>query len=58
MYRKTTYHGPENFEVREFFIEGLNEMKGGKKVDKMWIFVTPEGLAQEVIINVIDVTQA
>ena len=58
VYRKTSYQWPENFEVREFFIEGLNEMKGGKKVEKMWIFVTPEGLAQEVIINVMDVTQS
>ena len=58
VYRKTVYQWPENLEVREFFIEGLNEMKGGKKVDKMWIFVTPEGLAQEVIINIMDVTNA
>jgi len=54
-YRKTIYTWAENLEVREFFIEGLNEMKSGKKVDKMWIFVTPEGLAQDVIINIVDV---
>lgn len=55
VYRKTTYTWDKNIEIREFFIEGLNEMKGGKKVDKMWIFVTPEGISQDAIINIVDI---
>lgn len=56
-YRKTMYQWPETIEVRQFFIEGVNEMRSGTKVDKMWIFITPEGLAQDVVINAVDINQ-
>ena len=56
-YRKTMYQWPETIEVRQFFIEGINEMRSGVKVDKMWIFITPEGLAQDVVINAVDTSQ-
>jgi type II secretion system protein H len=52
VYRKTTYTWDKNLEIREFIVEGLKE---SKKIDKIWIFVTPEGLGQDVIINIVDV---
>lgn len=53
-YQKTAYHYPESIEIKQFFINGVNEMQTGKQVFKMWIFILPSGLAQEVIINAID----
>ena len=43
---------PKNFEIFNFFIFGKDEME--KRVDHVWYFITPTGLAQEVIINIED----
>lgn len=51
----TTYTWHENIEVRKFFIEGINELTGaGKKVVSMWIYITPEGLAQDASIQAVE----
>ncbi len=49
---------PEHFKIRNFFIEGFDEMSrfgGGRKTGEMWFFIVPEGLAQEVTINMLDI---
>lgn len=56
-YAKTKYNWPENIEIKQFFINGANEMSQGKKVLKIWFFIVPDGMAQEVIINAIDTAQ-
>ncbi|MDR3646954.1 MAG: type II secretion system protein [Candidatus Babeliales bacterium] len=56
-YVKTIYQWePETLEFRNFYIAKRDEIsltlrgKGGK----IWFFVTPEGLAQPVILNIVD----
>lgn len=43
------------FEVRQFLIEGIDEMRHGtSRTTEAWFYVMPDGLAQEVIINFVD----
>ncbi len=53
-YRTTQYRWPDNIEIKQFFINGVNEMTSGKSVTKMWFFIIPDGMSQEVIINAVD----
>lgn len=56
-YVKSSMHWPDRFQIKNFFIEGFDEMRrfgGGKTTTETWFFVVPEGLAQEVTINMID----
>jgi type II secretory pathway pseudopilin PulG len=51
------YEWPEQFEIKQFFIEGVDELEkhaGDKTMEDVWFFVIAEGMAQEVIINLID----
>ena len=51
---------PEIYEFQQFFIEGIDEIAkygSGKKADDVWFFVLPEGVAQEVIINALDMSK-
>lgn len=51
------YEWPEQFEVKQFFIEGVDEIaehSAGNTMEDLWFFVMPEGIAQETIINIID----
>ncbi len=49
------YEWPEQFVIKQFFIQGFDEVsKSGKKTTEIWFFIMPEGLAQDVIINFID----
>jgi len=54
-YLNTEFSWPEHLEVKNFFIEKRDAMKefmtGARAV---WFFIMPEGLTQDVIINVID----
>jgi prepilin-type N-terminal cleavage/methylation domain-containing protein len=47
---------PEQFSFKNFYIEGFDEMSrfSGRATQEVWFFVMPEGLAQEVIANVVD----
>jgi prepilin-type N-terminal cleavage/methylation domain-containing protein len=47
---------PRFLTVQNFYIEGFDEMENvrGKSQGALWFFITPEGLAQDVIINMID----
>lgn len=55
-YTVTSFSWPKNLEIRNFFIEGFDEI--GKyqsgHAQEVWYFVYPEGRAQPVIINMID----
>ena len=56
-YRTTQYRWPAHIEIKQFFINGVNEMTAGKIVTKMWFFIIPDGMSQEVIINALDTKQ-
>jgi prepilin-type N-terminal cleavage/methylation domain-containing protein len=46
---------PEQLEFKQVFIEGVNELGGGaKKTKELWFYIIPEGLAQQVIFNMVD----
>lgn len=57
-YRKTFYEWPETIEIKNFFIDGVDEFGAGKEVLTMWFYIVPEGLTQEVIINILDTSQS
>lgn len=47
---------PEEWEVRQFFVQGTDLMASQanqRHTDTVWFFVLPGGLAQEVIINMV-----
>ncbi len=51
------YEWPEQFEIKQFFVEGVDEVgkhASDSVMEDVWFFVIPEGMAQEVIINLID----
>lgn len=50
------YVWPEQFEVKQFIIEGNDIMKAFSRKDtgEGWFFIVPEGLVQEVTINFLD----
>lgn len=55
-YVKTNLLWPVNLEIKNFFIKGRDELtaKSGTETDTVWFYITPEGTAQEVIINMLD----
>ena len=55
-YTKTTISIPEQIEIKQFFIEGFDEMtrSASKETAEMWYFIVPDGLAQAVTINFVD----
>ncbi|MCL4361679.1 type II secretion system GspH family protein [Candidatus Dependentiae bacterium] len=44
----------ENYDLRNFFIKKDDKLAGGGITKKVWFYITPGGLAQEVIINFYD----
>ncbi len=51
-----TFSWPKNIKIQQLYIEGSDEMDrpGGSVARTVWFFITPAGLAQDVIINMID----
>jgi type II secretory pathway pseudopilin PulG len=46
---------PENFEIKQFFIEGKDEMqRSAKGLTTAYFLIVPEGLVQSVIMNIVD----
>jgi len=45
---------PEEFKVRNFFIEKNDEIKAGSKTNNAWFYIMPDGTSQPVIINIDD----
>jgi len=54
-YSATSVKIPKQFVLRSFFIEGVDEVANrGGKISGAYFYITPEGLAQSVIINFVD----
>jgi len=53
---RASFTWPEQISIKEFIIEGFDEMKrsAGKKTEEIWFYVIPDGLTQMVIINAFD----
>ncbi len=54
-YFATSIAWPHNLQIKNFYLEGFDEMKrssGGAK--EIWFFVMPDGLTQRVTLNIID----
>ncbi len=51
------YQWPDYFEFRNFFLEKVDEMaerKAGETTDTVFGFILPEGIAQEIVLNILD----
>lgn len=57
-YKKTFYEIPPNIEIKDFFLDGVNEYRPDREVLTFWFFIVPEGMSQEVVINMIDTSGA
>lgn len=54
------FEWPRELEIKQFFIEGFDEMSrfaGNRKTAEIWFYIIPNGLTQEVIINITDTAQ-
>ena len=57
-YVDMNYRWPETFDIKQFFVKQQDEMasRGAHgDTDAVWFYVMPSGMAQEVIINILDV---
>lgn len=54
-YLKSTYEWPENILIKQFFIDKQELMaRVGIKTQEVWFYFAADGLAQPVIINIVD----
>lgn len=54
-YLSSSIEWPKNLSVKQFMIEGKDEKeREGRISTEFWFFIIPEGLAQDVIINMVD----
>lgn len=54
-YRATAIKIPDQFEIRNFFIDGDDEVERFRSgISGAFFYITPEGLAQSVVINFVD----
>lgn len=56
-YGRTSFVWPDHIIFEQFFIEGYDELSRagrGSTTEKIWFYVVPDGLAQQVIINAFD----
>lgn len=54
-YVNSEFTWPENLEIKQFFIEGIDEIKvQGRTNISLFFLIMPDGLAQNVIINFVD----
>lgn len=49
---------PKNLVVKQFKIEGTDEMARDTRPTEFWFFIVPDGLTQDVVINILDVNKA
>lgn len=56
LYLSTSFELPAQFNIKQFFIEGFDEMSRfvGRKTAELWFYIVPEGMTQDVIINLVD----
>jgi|SRR5438445_3205548 len=54
--RDTTCPIPDQFTIKQFFIEGFDMMAkfSRRKAASVWFYIIPDGMVQDVIINFID----
>jgi prepilin-type N-terminal cleavage/methylation domain-containing protein len=45
---------PRSIEIKQFFIEGVDEMKRSGSTTLIWFYIIPDGMTQQVTINCID----
>ncbi len=55
-YLRNSMTWPKDFQVTQFKIERHDEKATGE--DEFWFFIVPEGLAQDVVINILDNNKA
>jgi prepilin-type N-terminal cleavage/methylation domain-containing protein len=53
-YQKTSIDLPEQFEVQNFYIEGYDEVKQSAGRTVFFFYIMPDGMAQDVVINLVD----
>jgi prepilin-type N-terminal cleavage/methylation domain-containing protein len=54
-YIQTNMEWPEHLTIKQFIIEGFDELgRSGKKTSETWFYIVPHGMAQAVIINLLD----
>jgi prepilin-type N-terminal cleavage/methylation domain-containing protein len=54
-YLATVYQWPVTIEFKQFFIEDREMIsRAGVKTEQVWFYISPDGLAQSVIINIVD----
>lgn len=53
-YQATSIEWPEQFEIKNFFIEGFDEKTRGTGQNVFFFYIMPDGLSQDVIINLFD----
>lgn len=57
-YINTTLAIPSNIEIKNFVIEGFDELSSSENKEKeVWFFIIPDGMTQAVTINFIDKKQ-
>ncbi|MBI2353321.1 prepilin-type N-terminal cleavage/methylation domain-containing protein [Candidatus Dependentiae bacterium] len=45
---------PDHFVVKNFFINGIDDIQGAKGIKTVWFYIMPDGTSQAVIINIED----
>ncbi len=56
LYLSTSFTWPDQFRIKQFFVEGFDEMSRfvGRKTAEIWFYLMPEGMTQDVVINMVD----
>lgn len=56
-YLSSTYHWPSAIVIKQFFIDGIEMMeRPGIKTETVWFYISAEGITQEVILNIHDIS--
>lgn len=54
-YGNATFEIPDGYVFKNFYIEGADELRRQGATTEVWFFVTPSGLTQTVVINILDI---
>ena len=56
-FASNSYVWPESFDVQQLYVQRVDEIAAGgalRKTEDIWFFMMPDGMCQEVIINISD----
>jgi prepilin-type N-terminal cleavage/methylation domain-containing protein len=53
-YQATSIDWPEQFEIQNFYIEGYDEKARSARQNVFFFYIMPDGMAQDVVINLYD----